>query len=127
MANLIVYTLVLLAPAALAYGWYFYFSQLRGEPGRWRNLITLSSLVLVSLVLVMWLPMMLLVPSADLRTGVGVAHQAQWMVIRTKAALCALLVAFVLCFLGRPRLILPTVVACLGTAVLWFFSALPFD
>jgi len=56
-----------------------------------------------------------------------VAREAQWLVPRAKVALATLIVAFVLCFFRRPRLILPTVAACLGTALSRFFTALPFD
>ena len=122
MANLIAYLVVLSSPVALAYSWYFYWVRMRKDPDSWRNRITLISLVLVSVVAILWLPTMFLTPGADWRTGVGVAHQMAWMGRRLRAALCTLLVASLLSVAGRPRLIAPMILACLGTAALWVCS-----
>lgn len=92
------------------------------EHDAWRSRVSVLSLVLVSVAAVLWVSAMLLFPRAA-----GTAQQVEWMMIRFRVAVSAVLVACVLCFLGRPRLIAPTVVACLGVGELWFFTALPFD
>jgi len=124
MTNLIVGLVILLTPIALIYCWYFYFTRMVKEAGGWRSKVTLLSLVMVSIVLILWLPMMMLTPEADWKTGAGVAHQVQWVSNRLRTALYTLVGTFVICFLGRPRLIVPTAIACVGTALLWVSSTM---
>lgn len=71
----------------------------------------------------MWLAMMVLMPWAGgaVREWVTELH---WVYARTRMALYALLVALVLSLFGRPRLILPIAIACLGTGLLWLFSTM---
>jgi len=113
---------VLLAPLAVIYGWVWYFTPASGEPTGWRSRATVLSLALVSLVILLWLEMTLRMPGADWRTGSGVALQVYWVGTRLGIALKGLLGAIVLCCLGRPRLIVPIVVACFGLALLWVGS-----
>ena len=68
---------------------------------------------------------MLYMPGADWRRGAGVAHQIGWEYARARVALYGLLVALVFCLFGRPRLILPIAVACIGTGLFWLFSTIP--
>jgi hypothetical protein len=71
-------TLVLFAPVAFTYSWYFYFAKMRRESGGWRNRVTLISLALASLAWLAWLAallwpfMVMLIPRAD--SGGGVRH-----------------------------------------------------
>jgi hypothetical protein len=123
--NLVGTILVLLAPVALIYGWVCYFTPASEEPKGWRSRFTLLSLALVSLAILLWLLTMLRVPGADWRSGVGVGQQVTWVYTRAKAALCALLAALILCLFGRPRLILPIGLACVGTGLFWLFSTMP--
>ena len=48
-----------------------------------------------------------------------------WVDAWGRAALRILLAALVLSLLGRPRLVLPIVFACVGTALFWIFSNIP--
>ena len=123
--NVFVTILVLLAPAALIYGWVCFFTPSSGEPTGWRGRATLLSLILVSLAVVMWLVTMLHMPGADWSSGAGVGHQVAWVYARTRIALYALLAALVVCLIGRPRLILPIAFACVGTGLFWLFSTMP--
>jgi hypothetical protein len=116
---------VLLAPVGLIYSWVFYLTRMRGEPAGWRSRATLLSLVLVSLAVLLWPAMMVLVPGADWRSGAGVGHQVQWVYARTRVAFGLSLAALVLSLFGRPRLILPIAVACIGTGVFWLMSTMP--
>jgi hypothetical protein len=123
--NAVATILVLLAPVALIYGWACFLTPKSGEPAGWRSRATLLSLTLVSLAVLLWFVTMLHMPGADWRTGAGVGHQVAWVYTRARAASYALLAALVVCFIGRPRLILPIAVACVGTAMFWLFSTMP--
>jgi hypothetical protein len=117
--------LVLLAPVGLIYGWVCYFTPASDEPGALRGRATLLSLALISLAAALWLITMLYLPGADWRTGAGVGHQIAWEYARARVALYASLAALVMCLFGRPRLILPISVACIGTGLLWVVSTMP--
>jgi len=122
--NFVATILVLLAPVALIYGWVCYFTPVSDEPFGWRKLATLLSLVLASVVILLWPVMMVLMPEADWQSGIGVGHQVQWVSFWVRAVFRTLVVALVLGLLGRPRLILATVVGCFGTGLLWLFSTM---
>jgi hypothetical protein len=123
--NIIVTVFILVSPVGLIYGWFFYLIRMRREPRNWRSWITLASLTLASLVVVSWPMMGLLGPKGDWGTGVGVSNQMAWVEAWERAALRTLLVAFVLALCGRPRLILPIAVGCIGAALFWVFSTMP--
>jgi hypothetical protein len=123
--NFIATVIVLLAPAGLIYGWFHYLTRMREEPACWRNRTTLLSLALVSLVALLWPVMAALVPRADWGSGVGVSHQVEWVEAWHKPIFRTLVVALVLGLVGRPRLIGPIAVACVGTALFWLFSTMP--
>jgi len=125
IGNMIGILLVLLTPVALIYAWVCYFTPADKEPRGWRSRATFLSLALASLAGVLWLEMMTWLPGADWRTGAGVGHQVAWEYARTRAALGVLLLAFVLNLFGRPRLILPIALACIGAAAFWLFSTMP--
>ena len=124
IGNLVGAIIVLLAPVGLIYSWVFYLTRMRREPAGWRNRVTLLSLTLVSLALVLWPIMLGLVPRADWRDAAGIELQSQWVAWHPPV-FRALLVALVLCMFGRPRLIGPIAVACVGTAMFWLFSTMP--
>ena len=112
--ELVEMTIVFLAPVALIYSWHFYFTQMRKEPTAWRNRVTLLSLALVSLTALLWPAMLMFMPRADWGSGVGVDHQVQWIESWHRPIFRTLLVASLLCLFGRPRLIAPIAIACVG-------------
>jgi hypothetical protein len=116
---------VLLAPVGLIYSWHFYLTQMNRESAGWRNRVTLLSLALVSLVAFLWPVMFMLMPRADWGNGLGVGHQVEWIESWHRPILRTLLVAFLLCFFGRPCLIAPIAIACVGAAVFWISSTMP--
>ena len=116
---------IFLAPVGLIDSWHLYLTQMRKESTGWRNRVTLLSLGLVSLVVALWPVMAVLMPRADWGNGLGVDHQVQWVESWHRPILRALVVAFLLCFFGRPRLIAPIAVACFGTALFWLASTMP--
>jgi hypothetical protein len=117
--------ITLLAPVGLIYGWHFYFTRIRREPAGWRNRISMLSLVLVSLGALLWPVMMKFAPKADWGSYVGVAEQVHFVESWERIAVRSLLVAFILCFFGRPRLIAPVALACIGTTLFWIASTMP--
>jgi hypothetical protein len=125
MSNLIATAIVLLAPVGLIYSWIFYSTRMSRDPSRWHDRATLLSLTLVSLAALLWPVMALLMPRADWGSGLGVRHQVQWVEAWHPPILRTLLLAFVLSLLGRPRLIGPIAVACVGTGLFWLSSTMP--
>jgi len=117
--------IALLGSVGLIYGWHFYLTRIRQEPAGWRNRISLSSLVLASTGALLWPITRMVAPKADWSSYVGVAQQLHFVESWGKIAVRILLVAFVLCFFGRPRLIVPIAVACIGTTLFWAFSNMP--
>ena len=117
--------LILIGPIALIYAWVCYFAPKSKEPTGWRSRATLVSLVLISLAVLSWLVMVLHIPAADWGTGAGVGHQVAWVYERARVALCSLAGAIVLSLFGRPRLVLPIVIACIGSGLFWLVSTMP--
>jgi hypothetical protein len=116
--------IALLAPVGLIYSWYFYLVKIRKEPAGWRNRMSLLSLALGSLGALLWPVTMMFAPKADWTSYVGVARQVEFVESWEKIGVRTLLVAFVLCFFGRPRLIAPIAIACVGTALFWLFTTM---
>jgi len=121
---------ILLAPAGLLYSWFFYFTRMRKEPAGWRNRASLLSLCVVSCVCALWPVMIALMPKADSVNGLGdyqtqIDFQTRWLEGWHPPVLRVLGVALVIAMIGRPRLIGPLVVACIGTALFWIVSVSP--
>jgi hypothetical protein len=125
ISNAIATILMLMAPFGFVYSWYFYFTSMPWKSSGWRGRVTLASLVLISLAVLLWPVMMVLMPAADWVSGAGVGHQVQWVYARAGVASILLLAALLLGLFGRPRLILPIVVACIGAGLFWLFSTMP--
>jgi|HubBroStandDraft_6_1064221.scaffolds.fasta_scaffold1003600_1 hypothetical protein len=115
--------LILSAPVALIYGWMYYMKRIKNQCAGWRDRITLSSLVLVSLAVLLWPVAAVFAP--HYAGGMGYSRQVNyadgWRIVIF--AMCA--AATLLSLAGRPRLIVPIVVACCGTAFFWLFSMMP--
>jgi hypothetical protein len=116
--------LVLLAPVGSIYGWHFYFTRIWTEPATWRHRISGLSLTLASLGALLWPITMKFAPEADWKGYRGVAQQVAFIDSWERVAIRTLLLGFILCFFGRPRLIAPIAAACVGTAVFWAFSTI---
>lgn len=123
--NVVIIIFVLLAPVGLVYSWFFYWTKMRKESPSWRRRFTVAALVLASLAVLAWPVRGLLMPTADWASGVGVGHQVRWAEGWERVAVRTLLAALVFSSLGRPRLIVPIALACIGTAMLWVFSTMP--
>ena len=109
--------LALLAPVEFIYGWHFYCRRIRREPSGRRNRISVLSLVLASLGALLWPVTMMFAPKADWGSCVGVAQQLHFVEACEIVATSTLLIAFVLSFFGRPRLIAPIAIAGFGTTL----------
>jgi hypothetical protein len=116
--------LILLAPVGLLYGWFFYWTRMRHEPRSWRDRVSVVALGLASLAILLWPVMAMLAARTDWGGSAGV-DQVEWVEAWHRPIFRTLLAAFVLCFFGRPRLILPIAVGCIGAAMFWLFSTMP--
>lgn len=115
----------ILGPVGLIYSWYFYFAKLKHELSDWRNRVTLASLLFVSSLILLCVASIILAPKVDPVTYAGAPASQRFMYGWANFGLRALCVPFISCFFGRPRLIAPIAVACLGTAVFWLAITMP--
>jgi len=125
LENIIVTALVLLAPLGFVYSWYFYVRRMPWNASGWRGRVTLGSLALLSLAILLWPITRITMPSANWQTYAGVGEQLRWVDAGVWIALRILLAALALSLFGRPRLILPIVVACVGTGLFWIYGNIP--
>ncbi len=123
--NTVATILILLSPAGLVYAWVFCWVRMKTEPGNWRGGVTFASLVLASVAILLWPISRVLMPRADWGSGAGVGHQVQWVDSWERFAVRILLAALIVCFFGRPRLILPIAFACVGGSLFWHFTNMP--
>ena len=117
--------LILLSPAGLVYAWYFYWVRMKTEPENWRSHVTLASLVLASIAILLRPICRVFMPKVNWQSGVGVDREVQWADAWERGAVRVLLVALIPCLFGKPRLILPIAVACVGAAFFWVFGNMP--
>jgi hypothetical protein len=118
--SVLMFTVMALGPFAFLYAWLQYSKKLRKEAYPIRNRFTLASLALVSLAVVLWPICWVSIP----KSYSAAMHYGDTWVNFVVMPVC--LVAAVLSLLGRPRVILPIVIACWGTVVFWAVS-LPGD
>ena len=123
--NAIVTVIVLLAPAGLAYGWYFYFVTMSKEPSGWRKWGTVVDLGLVSVATLMWPVARVTAPEVNWQTWVGAGTYLHWVDTWERTALRILLATLGLSLFVRPRLIVPMVVASVGTGLFWILTNIP--
>lgn len=123
--NTISVVLVLLGVFGFTYSWYFYITRMPWKTSGWRGRITLVSLLLISFAVLFWPINRMTMPAADWGSGLGVGQQVRWVDAGERVALRILLAALALILFGRPRLILPIVVACVGTGLFWIYSNMP--
>jgi hypothetical protein len=125
LENAISILLVLLGAGSFLYCWFYCFKRMSWKSMGWRDRVTVLSLLLVSLTVLLWPLTRITMPTADWRSGAGVGEQMRWVAGGEKVALRTLLAALILSLCGRPRLILPLVLACVGTGLFWIFSTIP--
>jgi hypothetical protein len=117
--SILVNAALIITLAAFVYSWIYYFRTVTKSGAGWRKWMTLASLTLVSLSIVAWPIMVFSMPHANWSTGEGVGHQvahaAFW--IKVSARICAM--ALLLCFFGKPKLILPIAITCVGVLFFW--------
>src|SRR5262249_55922308 len=124
-ANIIPTIVVLLAPVGLIYGWYFFFARMWKVETGWRSHVTLVTLILISVVVVMWPIARITAPEVNWHTWVGAGAYMHWVGAWEKVSVRILLASLVLSFFGRPRLILPISFACVGIGLFWISSDIP--
>jgi hypothetical protein len=101
-----------------AYSWLRLLKTSQEKSFGWRDWVSLAAIALVSLVVLLWFVMPAFWGS-DFGDKVRVARA--WTKVSVR--ICAL--GLVLCFLGRPRLIVSIAFACFGAAVFWVMSTVP--
>ena len=123
--NAILTVIVLLAPFGLAYGWYFCLVTMSKELSDWRKWVTAVDLGLVSMAVVMWPVARVTAPEVNWQTWAGAGAYMHWVDAWGRVALRILLAALALSLFARPRLVVPMVVASVGTGLFWIFSNIP--
>jgi hypothetical protein len=108
--------------AAFVYSWIYYFRKVAKSGAGWRKWMTLASLVLVSLSILAWPVMVFSMPHANWATGDGVGQQVAHAAFWIKASVRTCTVALFLCLFGKPRLILPIAISCLGVLFFWILN-----
>jgi len=100
------------------YSWFVLLRMSPDKPFRWRDRISLLALIIASGAVLLRFVM----PAFWGSDFGGQVRMAQaWTKVSVR--MCA--VALVLGFVGRPRFIMPLVVACLATAGFWVMSTIP--
>ena len=112
-------TLIILAPFAWVASWWFGLKALVQDRKNWRIRLSVAALGLTTIVGLLWLP-----------AGFYAAHHPEMGKDRTLDAFTAIAVlacgvALILSLFGKPRLIIPIVITCLGTASFWFGTTIP--
>ena len=102
-----------------------FFVRMSKELLAWRKVVTVVALALVSVAMVMWPIARATAPAVNWQTWAGAGAYMHWVAAWGRVALVILLVSFALSFFGRPQLIVPIVVACVGTGLFWIFSNIP--
>ena len=106
------------------YSWYFLYTSYRQGRLRWREWVSPVALGLASLAAASWFGMAALMPSVNWATGSGVERQINFANKWAAVVMVACSVAFVLGLVGRPRLVVPIALACLGTATFFILSTM---
>ena len=123
--SVIVTVIVLLAPVGLVYGWFFYLVTMSKELWGWRKWVTVVDLGLVSVAIVMWPVARMTAPAVNWQTWAGAGAYMDWVDSWGRVALRILLAALALSLFARRRLVVPMVVASVGTGLFWIFSNIP--
>jgi hypothetical protein len=100
------------------YTWFVLLRMSPDQPFPWRDRISLFALIIASGAVVLRF-VMPAIWGSDFGAQVRMAQA--WTKVNIR--MCA--VALVLGFVGRPRFIVPLVVACLATAGFWVMSTIP--
>ena len=114
---------VILTPFAWAAAWVFALRAILKEPKSWRNRISIGSLGLLTLIGLLWLPVAVYSSGTESAASAGFAVHMKNVQEWSKFAGRGCVLPLVLSFFGRPRLIAPIAMACIGTALFWFFTA----
>ena len=123
--NAIATVIVLLAPVGLAYAWYFYLVTMSKELWGWRKWVTVVDLGLASVAIVMWPVARVTAPEVNWQTWAGAGAYMHWVDSWERVALRISLAALALSLFARPRLVVPMVMASVGTGLFWIFSNIP--
>lgn len=101
-----------------AYAWFSLLKTSADKSFAWRDWISMGAIGLASLAVVLRFVM-----PAFWGTEFGMQVRAAQAWTRVSLRICA--VALILGLVGRPRLVVPIVFACFGTALFWVMSTIP--
>jgi len=111
---LLLNTFIILTPLAWGASWWFSLKAIAQERTNWRNKMSLAALAIATITGWLWLP-------AAFYASSHLVVVDKWVSIAV--LLCA--VAIIVCFFGKPKLIIPIALTCLGTASFWVGSTVP--
>lgn len=102
---------------ALSYGWWFY-AELGDHRAQWRGWISLTVLTLVTASVVILFVAIVASPTIKGTDALAEDYVADWR----RTVLRVLVLTLLASFFQRGKLIIPTVVATLGSGLFWIFS-----
>jgi len=114
---------VILTPFAWATASILAWRAILEDPKSWRNRVSLAALGLLTLFGLLWLPIAGYASGSDSLAGAEVGARIDQFEAWAKFAGRGSAVALVLSLFGRPQLIAPIVIACIGTAFFWYFTS----
>ena len=120
---LLMNTFVILTPFAWAAAWVFALRAILKEPKSWRNRVSIGSLGLLTTIGLLWLPVAVYSSGTESLAGAEFAAHLKNVQDWSRLAGRGCAVPLVVSLFGRPRLIAPVAIACIGTALFWFFTA----
>jgi hypothetical protein len=109
---------MLLTPVAWFTSWWFGLKAIADDRKSWRTRVSIAALGITTLTGLLWLP------SAFYAARHGITSVPaidKWTAIASLT--CGF--ALALCLFGRPKLIIPIALTCLGTASFWIGTTIP--
>jgi hypothetical protein len=111
--------LIILTPFAWGTACWFSFKATAQDRKSWRNRLSLVALSIVTLVGLLWLPAGF-IAARDPGTG-KFRIIDEWTAVAEVICGCAL----ILSLFGRPKLIIPIALTCLGAGAFWIGTTIP--
>ena len=119
------HALILITPVAWISAWWFLIGAYKREPRRWRIRLSFTSLALLTIAGLLFIPIAIYNSGVDWKSGEGIETHMRHTLLATAVAIRICGAALLLSLFGKPKLVALIVVACIGTALFWVVSTIP--